>query len=330
MKNVRHYCVGAATVLLISGFMAFLFFKSRNSERAQSASSDVQPGSVAAAREKPAEPLALRTSQSSRRSMPDVTSSGTFPKTARKSVPPTIGRIVNTDGTVSFNERLAAVRFLGTRLSGEEIEGLHDFLLVRNRDSLVKNDILNKLRTQDTLPAGLTDVLAAIYEDQQQDPPLRHYALQHAALGYGKAAVEDKVRIQNLLWSATTEINSGIPGTALLGLKHLAEVDPNVDESKVGEAALSIATNPQANELARITAMRICGELGVRQILSTAMAFSESAQSVSLRMAAIATVGDLGGAAQKELLQRLAMDSEPRVQTAAQSALQRLQQRTNT
>jgi HEAT repeat protein len=329
MKNLRHYYVGSLIVLVI-GVCAFLFLRSMHSGPAHEPRSGSHTKSVASGRVALETSIVSQASRISEHSTTKAAAGGSIHNSARNSTPPTIRRIVNTDGTVSFNERLAAVRSLGTKLTTEEVDGLYDFLLLRNRDSLVKNDVFNKLRAQDTLPSGLIDVLAAIYEDKQQEPPLRHYALQHAALGYAKASSEDKAQIQNLLWAGSGEISSSIAGTALLGLKRLAEIDPNLDGSKVGETALNISTNPEANELARITAIRICAELGAQEVLSSAVTLSESGQSISLRMAAIATVGDLGGAAQKELLQRLAMDSDRRVQTAAQSALQRLQRRTNT
>jgi hypothetical protein len=237
-------------------------------------------------------------------------------------------RLINE--THGFEQRIAAVHRLGAGLTASEVDELYEFLLTHGPDSLVKNDILNVLRSQQTPPPRLIELLTAIYNDTQQDPPLRDYALQHAALSYHGSALDDRRRIIQLLWLGVKEAHSSSAGTAIMGLQRLAREDALVDARQVAEAALTMAANPSANELARITATQVCGRLGVQAAVPTAETLSQSGASVPLRMAAIATLGDLGGPPQRALLERLAANPEPRMKRAALASLQRLSTRSLT
>lgn len=250
------------------------------------------------------------------------------PAAEPNTIPERLRAIFQTNGTASFNERLTAVHSLDMALTGAEIEALYRFLLSYDRDSLVKNDILNLLRAQQNSAPRFVEILSALYEDRQQDPPLRDYAIQHAALSYAGSRAQDKERIVALLWSAAGESNSAIAGTALLGLEQLAQGYAFIDRTKVAETALSISSNQRASALSRITAIQICGQLHYSGAIQAAELLSSSKESVSLRMAAIATLGDTGTSAQNELLRRLTEDSEPRIQRAAHSALERLERQT--
>lgn len=246
------------------------------------------------------------------------------PAAEPNTVPERLRVIFQTNGAVSFNERLAAVHSLDIALTAAEIEALYRFLLSYDRDSLVKNDILNLLRSQQNRAAGLMEILTTVYEDRQQDPPLRDYAVQHAALSYDPSTVQDRERIEALLWSAAGESNSAIAGTALLGLLRIGAGRTTVDSAKIADIALNIAANRSANDLARTTAIQVCGRLGQPRALATAKMLSDSTESISLRMAAIATLGDAGDSSQAATLRRLAAEPEARIQRAAESALERL------
>jgi hypothetical protein len=76
-------------------------------------------------------------------------------------------------------------------------------------------------------------------------------------------------------------------------------------------------------ELARITALQVCAQLGVKDVLPLALQFAESAKSIPLRVSAIAAVGQLGGAEVTAYLENLAAGNDARLAVPARAALQR-------
>jgi len=67
--------------------------------------------------------------------------------------------------------------------------------------------------------------------------------------------------------------------------------------------------------------------MGSKEILPAARMLAQAGETVPLRMAAIATIADLGDATDLELLQSFAASPEKRIATIAQSALKRLDTR---
>jgi hypothetical protein len=241
-------------------------------------------------------------------------------------VSPAVRPIVGPDAAESFNDRIAAARSLGTHLTGDDVEALYAFLLRRDSESLLKNEILNQLRNQEVPPAGLTDTLIAVFRDRAQEHAMRHYALQHLAASYEDATEADKELIWRLFRSALSETDSGIAGTALLALWRVHDWQSEGERRRLGEAALRIAVDAQSHELTRITAIQLCGQLGLREAVPAAAELAQSAESVPLRIAAIATLGDVGGVGVKAVLEGIAeQETDARVRRAARCAVQRLQ-----
>jgi hypothetical protein len=228
--------------------------------------------------------------------------------------------------------RFRALNSLGTNLSGDELGVVYAVLLSKpsdktkraSQDRVFKNELMNKLRHQESPPAGLTDVLIQIHLDKDQDEVLRDYALQHLAAWHERADSSGKNRIRQTLWSALAETQSSIAGTALLALSRLAGEDPELKPDRIAEAALRLAGSEECGELARITALQVCSRMGKREILPVAMRLAETASSIPLRVSAIAAVADLGGQQAKPFLERLAAESNQPMKQAARLALARL------
>jgi hypothetical protein len=239
---------------------------------------------------------------------------------------PAVRPIVGPYAAESFNDRIAAARSLGAHLTGDDVEALYAFLLRRDSESLLKNEILNQLRNQEVPPAGLTDTLIAVLRDRAQEHAMRHYALQHLAAWYEDATEADKEQIRQAFWSALSEMDSGISGTALLALWRLHDWHSEAERRKLGEASLALAGDAGCHELTRITAVQLCGQLSLRGAIPLATELAQTAESVPLRVAAIATLGDVGGIEDKAMLERIVKEeTDIRLRTAARSALQRLQ-----
>ena len=250
--------------------------------------------------------------------------------------------------------RWAAVRALGQRLNHAEREALYDYLRGHEAETngpmrgVLKNDVILALKNQQPPPQELAGVLLGMFYDKEQDPVIRNYALQHLATWYDQCA--EKTPVLDALWAGTTDADASIVGTALIGLSRLAQrsadfqsasaggtsfppVSPvrvaDIDGTRLATVASALASGPTGNDLARMTALQVCAELGIKDILPAAVSLAEGAASVPLRLSALAAVGALGGADQAPLLNRLLTSDDPRIQTAARAALRRLAARPN-
>src|SRR5208282_854053 len=226
--------------------------------------------------------------------------------------------------------RWAAVRALGTHLNQAERTALYDYLRGHELDppgamrGVIKNDVILALKSQEPPPRELPGVLLSMFYDQAQDPVIRNYALQHLGTWYERVA--EKTQVLDALWVGTTDIDPSIQGTALIGLSRLVQgsaasqpppagatgsqpLSPNrgadVDTARLAAAASTLATDPAANDVARLTALQVCAELGIKGVLPAAVSLAEGAGGVPLRMSAVAAVGALGSSDQAPLLNRL-------------------------
>ena len=72
--------------------------------------------------------------------------------------------------------------------------------------------------------------------------------------------------------------------------------------------------------------MQICGVMGRKEILPTARKVAREADSIPLRMSAIATIGDVGDSQDAELLKQIAFSTgNAYIRKSARSALKRLE-----
>jgi HEAT repeat protein len=241
--------------------------------------------------------------------------------------------------------RWAAVRALGTRLNQAERTALYDYLRGHELDppgpmrGVIKNDVILALKSQEPPPKELAGVLLSMFHDQAQDPVIRNYALQHLGTWYERVA--EKTQVLDALWAGTGDIDASIQGTALIALGRLVQGNASSEPPPAGYAngggqldvtrltlvASTLATDSVANDVARLTALQVCAELGIKEALPTAVSLAEGAASTPLRMSAVAAVGALGGPEQAPLLNRLVAADDPRIQTAARAALRRLEAR---
>jgi hypothetical protein len=249
-----------------------------------------------------------------------------------------VQRIVQPYISTRFSERLEAVEGLSRALAPAEIEALYAYLLsqtaageVSDRsEALLRNNIMNKLAEQDTIPADLAHILVGIYEDRRQHAVMRDYAVQHLSASFSRLSKEDQTLATSAFQRATAEIDSSIAGTAMLALARVLS-DPAPAGGNYGklqndfrQTVLTVAGNQKSGELARITAISLSGRFGLREALPIATSLVRTAESIPLQIAAIAALGDFGGATAEAVLWPLSENSEPRLRVAAQSALSRV------
>ena len=246
--------------------------------------------------------------------------------------------IVVPNGQTAFVDRVKAIRALNRELTAEECKAFYAYLLApahspagdRQNENWLRNVMLDKLVEQQVLPSGLADALVAIYRDPEQDVVMRDYAIQHITPMYDRASTEEKATLSQALWQATGETDSSIAGTALLTLNDLAQNNTEFEKDKIAEAALKLTGNKQCGDLSRITAVQICGRMGVTQAAPLVLELAQGAGSIPLRITAIAALGDLGDQSVETFLQGIAAGSDDRLKPAAESALKRLKKKLGT
>ncbi len=229
------------------------------------------------------------------------------------------------DENAPFNERLSLVNHLSRNLKEDERRALYHFLKRgenNENNHVLKNDIINALRDQESPPTELTGVLLDIFYDKSQDMTMRSYALQHLRPWYQMENMKDPA-IVKAFNDGADEHSTEIAGVALLAMSHLAEKnEPGFDSGTVAEKAAAIANDSTAYELSRISAVGVCGRLGDKSVLPTIRETVANSTSVTLKMASIAALGDIGERSDLALLEKL--QSERPYSVAAKSAISKL------
>lgn len=235
----------------------------------------------------------------------------------------------------SQEERWIAIHGLGKTLSQDEINALFQYLedkAVGSPDEDIrgqKNDILSALIDQEPQPAQLQGKLLSMFRDKSHEEWWRNFCVQHFELLYRKkrpnsstgGGDEERRAMKDAYSEAVREAGNSIAGTALLGLARLSEDYPEFEKSSIMRDAMSIAANQGADQRSRIAALQVAGRLGCVDILPVARSVVASGAGVSFRMAAIATLGEVGKSEDKDVLRQIMTGSDPYLQKAATKAL---------
>jgi len=227
-------------------------------------------------------------------------------------------------GTGDFHDRLQAIHQLPSNLGRNALKPLFKFLETPTGEpgeAVLKNDLLNALRAQSQPPRKLTQTLRAIYQNKAHSPQIRDYAVQH--LGAWHRRTENRESVRSTLWQACDEGESSIAGTALLALLRLNRSGAPIEADRLKRTALKVASQDAHSALSRLSALRVCGELGVSEAGTIAREILKNRHpDVSLQLAAVATLGELGQPADRALLEQLT--AHPRLGRAAELALEKL------
>ncbi len=243
--------------------------------------------------------------------------------------------IIAASPSTSFAERVNNLRALPADLTTNDVQTLFVYLQApapsnaenRTQENWLRNGMMDKLADASALPVGLSQVLVKIYQDPAQDIVMRDYAVQHITPVYARASVEEKTALQQVLWQAVEETDSSIAGTALLALSDLAPEHSELDQKKLNEAALKMAGDERCGELSRITALQLCGRMGIAESAPLLLQVAQKAKSVPLQIAAIAALGDVGNDEAQNFLKHLDAQPESRLGPALETALKKLNQR---
>lgn len=246
---------------------------------------------------------------------------------------PALAEVLGLDSGLPFDRRLAAVHALDpARLNDHEAAALLAFVAERRAPAglsapqvlALKNDILNVLtaRPHSALAPAVAAALRAIHDDPSQDAGLRDYALQFLAVLSPAAGFEPQ-------WRVAEGDDPALAATAQLQLLSFAREEklPAADKARLAAAAAALAADPAAPEPSRATALQVCGQLGYAEARQLAYDLARDTRAgFPLRIAAIATLGDLAGtdADTRAYLASLTTGPERRLRFPAQSALKRI------
>ena len=223
-----------------------------------------------------------------------------------------VRRIVNP-GTASTAERLRQVHALPDDLSAADREAVARYLKYGENSDIelvIKNDLMNKLRNQKTLPPELTGVLLDLYSDRKQNITVRIYALQHLRPQY---ELTRDAAIRQAFYDALNETDNEIAGGALLALRYLCTEYPNeFDTAVISRRAAEIAQDGNVNNLTRLSAVQVAAMLGNAEIEPAIRSLAENASTpLTLRLSAIAGLGQLKRPESRPTLEQLARNKGP-------------------
>jgi hypothetical protein len=258
---------------------------------------------------------------------------------------PAVKTIVGLDGASGYDDRMKAMCQLNRKLPPDDVKALVLFLDVHSaaqKDlpleelASLKNDVVDVLLRQDVWIEGLGDDLIRMFQDRTHDDVWRDYCVQYLAQYYGRKWPEsapvagdipdaEQISVEKALWEAVQEIDTTIAGTALLGLEQLSRTHPGIDADRVVATALVLAEDVRCSEPSRITAVRLCGMLKKKDVLPIARMLVPQGETIPLRMAALATLGDIGEKEDEPLVQYFTQDPEKRIRSLAAATLNKMQ-----
>jgi hypothetical protein len=205
----------------------------------------------------------------------------------------------------------------------------------------IVNECFNILRRPDCGAASFSDRLISVVGDESADPVIRDYSIQHLRAYYSDndplASRENdpvvRKRIENTILGAARRTGESWSGTALLALDHMllecAEepIPPSFSGVDVDGMVISLATNSEANMLARISAIQLCAERDLPAVLPALRALvTDAGVDASLRLSAVAALGVLGEKSDLDLLEPLVTGTDSQLVYAAVPAATRIRQ----
>lgn len=305
---------------------------------------------------------------------------------------------------------LQAIAQLDYNLPGTEVSALMEMLAWPNdrfpqkmrpiEINAVKNDVLDKLMRQTTLPDGLGLQIAEMAANPANDPVWREYCVQFMGPFYDRRAQVERSKVEGLnadgellatknakthenensvnsvsssetggennssaqngpvqknesdvireaLFAALDERGTEMAGTALIGLENLSRTHAEFDRDVIALKAVSIASDETALTESRMTALRLAAQVGMEQgaggqesgasdsklqtsnpeLIETARELAQTGETVLMRSAAIVTLGEVGSASDRELLESYAVADNKQIAAAARMALAKMDAR---
>jgi hypothetical protein len=283
---------------------------------------------------------------------------------------------------------LAEISKLKYELSSADVAALMEMLAWSNDQfpegmrsieiNAVKNDVLDKLLRQETLPEGIGLQMVAMAQDAEADSVWRDYCVQFmgpfferksqverskveglgaggvqaSATGesdQGVASTQELTAVSEAMFSALDERSDTLAGTALIGLENLSRTYEEFDKELITVKAVEIASDDLASNESRLTALRMASGLATKgteerketasvnsvssskaggelnsTVADAARELAQTGETVYMRSAAIVTLGEVGTADDRELIESFALSDNKQIADAAKMALAKM------
>ena len=236
------------------------------------------------------------------------------------------------DPAAPFAARMDSLHALGRRVSDETVAALLDCLrdysggdgLTPSQRHALKNDVMNLLRKQEIPVPGLAECFADIYR-HDPDPAMQDYALQHLE-SWRRVAIARNLPagvqlIDATLWDAAS-LDDQVAGTAVLTLA--ARLEAGADQAfrdRLAPLVLALAGNAAAPSDSRLTALSICGDMGLPAAMPLARQLAENGANAALKATALAVLGHSTREEDRAYLRRISASGPVELRVAATHAL---------
>jgi hypothetical protein len=297
-------------------------------------SANVEPSKVVVPRKET--PVALNTIQES----PQFTST----VNAGNSKSDSSVRPKESASNLVYLNELSRINGLGDSLSPEEIKELYEYLekpvdsnasLDATEINAIKNQIMDKLLEQRVLPGDLGMKLTELFNNKRNDELLRNYSLQHfepllqqkVSRGIFMSDASDVIEVRSAFVSPLDEKNNSIAGTALLGMERATALDLKIDRDLVARKAVQYAGDSGCDVRTRIAAVQVCGVMKREDALNVVRELAIKSDPVSLQVAAICTLGHIGGNSDIDGLREISGQGGRFVRNAAEQAIVKIEEK---
>lgn len=158
-----------------------------------------------------------------------------------------------------------------------------------------KNQVMDELLNQATIPADYAKEMIALFRDRSQDVHTRNFAVQHIGLyaealnrrgAYGAASAEAG-KLRRALDEASRETGCTVAAAAFRALADLAAFDTRIDGRGLERRLVACVGDAAAAPAVRVMAIQVCGERRVDAAVSELRrVLRDPASTVVLRQSA--------------------------------------------
>jgi hypothetical protein len=235
--------------------------------------------------------------------------------------------------------RRAGLQKLTRTLSADDAKALMLFLEFRHDDNSelkgstfagIKNDVLVVLFNQKQVPENLGTRLTEMFVDEKHTVRWRDYSLQYMSQYYDEVSKPDDPQRKQIVETYDVALSARkdkYAGTAIMAVERLSRKHPDFDRQKIGDTAVEIALADDTCYDSRISSLRVCALMNRAEVLPQARILAQTGATMPVRLAAIATVGDLGDKSDLEYIESLALSDDRRLQRISKSASANLKKR---
>lgn len=235
----------------------------------------------------------------------------------------------------NFEDRYTAAYHLAEDLPPAEINALVTFLVRRPADdnvgepalASIKNNVADKLIQQRRLPTTLLSTFYRIVEEPAQGSIWREYVVQKMGDIYSRLNTdEEKQDVLDFLAACITPSSETFPTTAVLALVRIDNYQKNSQlRTRVVQGAQAAIRFKSISAAHKGSLLQVLKEYDPPTALVIAReTVNRKDAEVPLRISAIATLGDLGADSDRNSIEVLTNDPDPRVKSTAIAALRRL------